>query len=345
MAPSAIAASSCMALGFFALEGATRLPNPDDATRQGLHCSYNTAVKTNARNIFLAATLRVYTPPSTAPFSDGTIAYVVAKVYAPAGHHALIELDALQIVPVPGDPMLSASYQASIPDISTFFVGAGQVLSTASVPSGAKGFVLTTSEHIARNRRPFPLMCIFPPGPRWANTHVPAALTCVEFLGVLADQRLPDGTLQLDLENFAPNLGPTTAAQVAVPPSTPQGAKYQSKPTVFSPSAGGALTQGTVTYQSSPSTPSQPIASGSHLAMQPMTSFAQTLATHTPSKKPLPKRAKHSESSSPAVQSSFHTDDGEDEADEAEELPEEEPAEEPVKLGKGQRKRKARVVD
>ncbi|KAJ7062242.1 hypothetical protein C8F01DRAFT_1368872 [Mycena amicta] len=305
----------------------------------GSHCYYNTTVKTIGGN-FLAARLRVYSPPSTASaLPDNTVAYVVAKVYAPAGHDSIIDLDALQIILAPGDP-LSASYQERLPEIPTFFV-----------------FALSMSEYMNHTTKPFPLICAFPPGPRWQNTRVPPALNCVEFVGVCQD-RLPDGVLQINIESFTPSVGPRTTAlpyaatvATASAPSTPRRAKYQSSPSIVSPTAPPSAPQtASFMYQStSTAAPAaQPIASGSQYLMHPMNSFASPLATPTvPSrnKKPLPKRAKHSlsQSAGPSSQAFQLDDEYEDDAQLEEEEEEDEPEPEPETVRKSARKRKPRT--
>ncbi|KAJ7073721.1 hypothetical protein C8F01DRAFT_1271494 [Mycena amicta] len=352
--------SSCTTFGLFALAGGTCPANPPNSAHPGpsLHCYYDTTVKTIGGN-FLAARLRVYSPPSTgSALPDNTVAYVVAKVYAPAGHDSIIDLDALQIVLAPGDP-LSTSYQERLPEIPTFFVGVGQVLSGASMPDDSKAFALSMSEYMDHTTKPFPLICAFPPGPRWQNTRIPPALNCVEFVGVCQD-RLPDGVLQINIESFTPSVGPRTttlpyAATVATAsaPSTPRRAKYQSSPSIVSPTAPPSAPQtASFMYQStSTAAPAaQPIASGSQYLMHPMNSFAPPLATPTvPSrnKKPLPKRAKHSlsQSAGPSSQAFQLDDEYEDDAqlEEEEDEDEDEDEDEPETVRKSARKRKPRT--
>ncbi|KAJ7094929.1 hypothetical protein C8R44DRAFT_558927, partial [Mycena epipterygia] len=64
------------------------------------HVHYITSLKT-LDDMYLSASLRVYSAAGDAALPDNTIAFVVAKVFAPTGKP--IELDGLFMIPVPGD--------------------------------------------------------------------------------------------------------------------------------------------------------------------------------------------------------------------------------------------------
>ena len=101
--------SSFNAFGFFALTGgkrvATQLPG---ATYPVHHCHYTTTLK-SPDDIYVAATLRVYSGAGDAPVPDNTIAFIVAKAVAPTGKP--VELDTLYMSVMPGD-VNSEEYEA-----------------------------------------------------------------------------------------------------------------------------------------------------------------------------------------------------------------------------------------
>ncbi|KAJ7200386.1 hypothetical protein GGX14DRAFT_341790, partial [Mycena pura] len=77
------------------------------------HVHYVTSLKTasNDSETYPAATLRVYSAAGDAPLPDNTVAFVVAKAFAPTGKP--LELDALFISAVPGNAN-DDDYDASI---------------------------------------------------------------------------------------------------------------------------------------------------------------------------------------------------------------------------------------
>ncbi|KAJ7118237.1 hypothetical protein C8R44DRAFT_561531, partial [Mycena epipterygia] len=101
--------SSFNAFGFFPLTGgkhvATQLPG---ATYPIHHCHYTTTLK-SSDDIYIAATLRVYSGAGDAPVPDNTIAFIVTKAFAPTGKP--VELEALYMSVMPGD-VNSEEYEA-----------------------------------------------------------------------------------------------------------------------------------------------------------------------------------------------------------------------------------------
>ncbi|KAF8180462.1 hypothetical protein K438DRAFT_1680170, partial [Mycena galopus ATCC 62051] len=105
--------SSFTAFGFFALTAGERVPTQlPGATYPIHHCHYTTALK-SSDNVYIAAKLRVYSAAGNTPFANNTIAFVVAKVFAPNGKP--VELDALYISAIPGD-VNSPQYEDNVPD-------------------------------------------------------------------------------------------------------------------------------------------------------------------------------------------------------------------------------------
>ncbi|KAJ7063905.1 hypothetical protein C8F01DRAFT_1129751 [Mycena amicta] len=162
--------SSCIAYGFFALASGARVPTHNNQTgHTTFHFHYTASIKT-ATNEYLPAKIRNYAGPSDNPLPDDTLAFVVAKVAAPVGHTAMIDLDAIALYALPGDPA-SDSYQDNVPDFPTFFFGTGHVPSQpAQIPQGAKGFTLAMAEYVGGGMRQFNLLCLFPGTNRWKNT-------------------------------------------------------------------------------------------------------------------------------------------------------------------------------
>ncbi|KAJ7051703.1 hypothetical protein C8F01DRAFT_637375 [Mycena amicta] len=256
--------SSFLSYGFLPLAGGTCVAMPNGTTYHG---HYTTAIRT-ARRTYLPAKLRVYSGSSSIPLPDNTVAFTVAKVFAPAGHDAIIELEALHMNAIPGDPN-SPTYQDAIPDCATIFTGVGNVPATIQVPAGWKAFNLAMDEFIYNSHRQFSIMCVFPATARWRNTHPPQPLSCTEVTGV-CDSRTADGTFQLSIDNIALNLGPTSATRVTTTPttipSTPSSLKYQ---------------------LATPSASTEPVASTSRTPMYPITSLSipTPSAPYTPTPK------------------------------------------------------------
>ncbi|KAJ7114991.1 hypothetical protein C8R44DRAFT_564848, partial [Mycena epipterygia] len=95
--------------GFFALAGGKQVATTPPGATYGIHhIHYMTSLKTLDDN-YLSTSLRVYSASGDATLPDNTIAFVVAKVFAPTGRP--IELDGLFMMPVSAD-VDAATYQA-----------------------------------------------------------------------------------------------------------------------------------------------------------------------------------------------------------------------------------------
>jgi len=92
--------SSFIVTGFFPLTAGSCVGTTSTSTI--FHAHYTTAIKT-ANGTFLAAKLRAYSGSSSNPLPDNSLAFAIAKVFAPAGHDAVVELETLHFVPFPGD--------------------------------------------------------------------------------------------------------------------------------------------------------------------------------------------------------------------------------------------------
>ncbi|KAJ7059971.1 hypothetical protein C8F01DRAFT_1370227 [Mycena amicta] len=294
-------------LRFFPITGGSRLSTYNSQTgRTIFHCHYTTSIKT-ATGEDLPAKIRVYSSPSENPLPDNTVVFAVAKVAAPTGNVATIELDAIAFYTVPGD-IRSEAYQDNIPDVPNFVFGVGHVPQTSlSIPvvPGVKSFTLAMAEYVGRGLKQFHLLLIFPSTNRRINTPVPQPLSCTHFVGFFAG-RTTEGVVQITIEHITLNLSPHSLSQPATMPTatTPQCRKYVVKSAV--------------------STPSQPVASTSNAIIQPTVSTPVT---------PPVKRKRNAQISIAPNDSQAEEDEDEVEEDEPEEV-----------LGKGKRKKKARTM-
>ncbi|KAJ7061097.1 hypothetical protein C8F01DRAFT_1083316 [Mycena amicta] len=232
--------SSCITYGFFPITGGSRLSTYNSQTgRTIFHCHYTTSIKT-ATGEDLPAKIRVYSSPSENPLPDDTVVFAVAKVAAPTGNTATIELDAIAFYTVPGD-IRSEAYQDNIPDVPNFVFGVGHVPQTSlSIPvvPGVKSFTLAMAE------------LIFPSTNRWINTPVPQPLSCTHFVGFFAG-RTTEGVVQITIEHITLNLSPHTLSQPATmrTATTPQRRKYAVKSAVSTPSQPVASTSSTIIHK------------------------------------------------------------------------------------------------
>nr|GAT44687.1 predicted protein [Mycena chlorophos] len=223
--------SSCIAIGYFPLTGGTRISQYN--AQKGIttqHTLYASSIKT-ASNEALPATLRTFGGTNSIP--DNTLMYAVAKMFAPVGAAAVVELEPIASYIIAGDPN-SAGYEASVPECPTFIIGVGNVVSQAiPMPPTAKTFVLNMTEYVGSAMKQFNLIAFFPATNRWNNISVPPTAACLQFTG-FATGRAQDGTLQISIEHVALNLGPhilpTTNpignSPVGASPGTPARRKY-----------------------------------------------------------------------------------------------------------------------
>jgi hypothetical protein len=112
-----------------------------------LICSQGPAIPTE---------LRKYSPVNNTTLQDDTVAFVVARAFAPPrGVFGKVLLDAYHIVPMPGDPS-SDSYDEQLPDFPNPLVFAMGVVTSRpatcdtvpGLPGSVMTFTLTLSEYV-----------------------------------------------------------------------------------------------------------------------------------------------------------------------------------------------------
>src|ERR1700683_4464459 len=137
--------SSFTILGFFALASGRRLQTvkPRTTTRTW-HAHYTTTIQCISPP-YVPTDLRIYSPINDIFHPDNTIAFVVARIHVP--HSSDILLDAICIVPCPGDPPLD-SYDDMVPNLQFLMVyGLGIVSSPhETLPNGSTAFSMALTE-------------------------------------------------------------------------------------------------------------------------------------------------------------------------------------------------------
>ncbi|KAF7326286.1 hypothetical protein MKEN_00481800 [Mycena kentingensis (nom. inval.)] len=202
--------STCFAMGFSAVAGGPRLSAYNQQTgHTAYHNHHLTALKTTSGE-FVPAKIRVYASSQDAPLPDNTLAFIIAKMAAPAGN------------------------PDHIPDQPTFIFGVGHIPTEdrAPIPSGSKGFNIALSEYVTGAMTQFDIQCMFPTTPRWRNTPLPRRWSCTEFAGHCAG-RTPENILRVTIDHITLGLAPHVLGQgisattsPSATPSTPQRRKY-----------------------------------------------------------------------------------------------------------------------
>jgi hypothetical protein len=139
--------SSFTILGFFALASGRRVQTvkPGTAIRTW-HAHYNTTIQCISPP-YVPADLRIYSPMNDILHPDDTIAFVVARVHVPQTGDIL--LDAIRIVPFPGDPSHD-SYDDAVPNFQFPMVyGLGIVSSPhETLQNGSTAFSVVLTEYV-----------------------------------------------------------------------------------------------------------------------------------------------------------------------------------------------------
>ena len=139
--------SSFTIIGFFALASGRRLQTvkPGTAIRTW-HAHYTTTIQC-INPPYLPADLRIYSPINDVLHPDNTIAFVVARVHVPQTGNVL--LDALRIVPCPGDPSQD-SYDDTVPNFQFPMVYGLGIVSTPheTLPNGSTAFSVALTEYV-----------------------------------------------------------------------------------------------------------------------------------------------------------------------------------------------------
>ncbi|KAJ6625724.1 hypothetical protein B0H10DRAFT_2000340 [Mycena sp. CBHHK59/15] len=237
--------SSFNAIGFFALAAGQRLSTQRPGAEFAIHhCHYQTSLKSsNGHNI--AAKLRIY---SSTVLPDDTVAFVVAKVSVPTGQ--LVELDAFIVVPFPGDPR-SPDYEDAIPEIPVFLYGVGHIPANHSHQiltdehNGAKAFTVVLSDYVDGRLQGSTVQCVMPATARWANTPIPRAQSCTQFLGI-CNGTSSSGLLRVVVEHITLSIAPqpqsSSSSTTVAPPGSPATPTKRKKYTAYtSPASVSAM--------------------------------------------------------------------------------------------------------
>ena len=100
-----MSASSALLFGLFGLyDGQRVMKNDNGGSAPMYYVVYSTSVicADDSEDNSIDTELRVFCPQSTPLFTDGTVVYAYAKMFAPPNPPVL--LDAVRIHPFPGDP-------------------------------------------------------------------------------------------------------------------------------------------------------------------------------------------------------------------------------------------------
>ncbi|KAJ7816642.1 hypothetical protein B0H13DRAFT_1663246 [Mycena leptocephala] len=201
--------------GFFALAAGKRVAtHPPGATYPIHHNHYVTSVKSTSDDpdTYPSATLRVYSAAGDAPLPDNTIAFIVAKAFAPTGKP--IELDVLYMSAIPGDPN-NDDYEVRFRSQTVFLI----CLNFSALTDGSKTLVLSLTEYVNGAVKSSAVECMLPATRRWANTPFSRAQGCTQFLGKFngfSDSAL----LQIVVDHVTLSLRPHSIAQATSNPST-----------------------------------------------------------------------------------------------------------------------------
>jgi hypothetical protein len=195
----ALLMSSFIVVGFFGLTQGNRQstvkPGRDGRDIRVFHNHYVTSIQC-ADGSAAAADLRVYSPFKDALLPDETVAFIIAKGFAPLGES--VQLDTFYLSQVPGDPSAD-SYDDSVPNVPIPFIFAiGQVSSGVSLLPGTKikCFSVALTEYIRDDYRSSTIVFVL--------CSFLARSRLVTFLSVPAlTQTTPVGPVPLFLNNLA----------------------------------------------------------------------------------------------------------------------------------------------
>ncbi|KDQ49074.1 hypothetical protein JAAARDRAFT_143925 [Jaapia argillacea MUCL 33604] len=147
--------SSLTMIGFLALcAGRCTMALKPGSPVKVFHCLYTTAVQCSSGDL-LPAKLHAYSPPNDTILPDNTVAFVIAKVFAPP--NADIILNAIHVVPLPGNPN-NDDYESHIPDVPhPFFLGLGsaQGLQETLADGKLRGFTVLLSDYVRESVKQF----------------------------------------------------------------------------------------------------------------------------------------------------------------------------------------------
>ena len=139
--------SSFTILGFFALASGRRVQTTKPGThKQTYHAHYTTTIQC-INSLYLPADLRIYSPMNDVLHPDDTIAFVVARIHVPRSGNIL--LDAIRIVPCPGDPS-HEYYEETVPNFQFPMIYRLGVVSSLPemLPNNSTAFSVTLTEYV-----------------------------------------------------------------------------------------------------------------------------------------------------------------------------------------------------
>ena len=220
-------------VGFFALTSGRCLQTiRPGTTTQTWHAHYTTTVQCVSPP-YVPADLHIYSPMNDILHADNTIAFVVVRVHVP--HSGDILLDAIHIVPCPGDPSLD-SYDDTVPDFQFPIVyGLGIVSSPhETLPNRSTGFSIALTEYVCNANQQsnvqYVIFALYSHAtkssrscilnwtvPQWRNTPVPAINTVIHFYSICS-QISSTGQLGIEIEGITLNVVPPTQPPVTGAP-------------------------------------------------------------------------------------------------------------------------------
>jgi len=151
--------SSFTIIGFFALASGRRLQtiNPRTNTRTW-HAHYTTTIQCMTPP-YLPADVRIYSPINDVLHPENTIAFIVARVHVPSTGDII--LDAIRIVPCPGNPSHN-SYDDAVPNFRFPMVYGLGIVSRPheTLPDGSTAFTVALTEYVRDANRQSSVQCV-----------------------------------------------------------------------------------------------------------------------------------------------------------------------------------------
>ncbi|KIM57181.1 hypothetical protein SCLCIDRAFT_29026 [Scleroderma citrinum Foug A] len=261
--------SSFTLIGFFALAGGKCVVSTKSSKVH--YCFYTTSIQCTA-GIDIPAEIHIYSPYNDVPHPKDTIAFVIAKAFCPPNDTAL--LNAYHLIPVPGNPTETEYQMQHVPDCPYPFVsGIGAVSSTEVLPDGVtKAFSVLVGDYIRDGTKSSTVQCTFNSSkPQWSNTPLPNANSSIHFFGTVADVSSA-GTICIDIENIAMNIGPNTNES-----ASPQTSKTLPVKRCRFNAIAMNLPKSPSLHQNIPSSPTSNAASSSSVPRQPTPSLSRPI--------------------------------------------------------------------
>ncbi|KAJ7462782.1 hypothetical protein B0H11DRAFT_1734991 [Mycena galericulata] len=194
--------------GIFSVRNGNRVSTVKRTGGSVFHQQYMTAIECeNGQR--LRAQLRVYSPPGDQTLPDNTVVLTVGQIIFPAGGADAL-MDAIRVVPFPGDPT-SDAYQDNMPDFPVpSIIGLGHVLSPHHTLQDGKSraWPVTVGAYVQDTNQTCTIECVYDgSSKRWASTNVPARGTCIQFGGHCREISTT-GIMRLNLDYIVLNVAP-----------------------------------------------------------------------------------------------------------------------------------------